>query len=50
MGSPGQWATWEDEGLNANLKLVAHRSVWHRRVLLDLRKIVERRAKRARPT
>ncbi len=56
MGAPSTWATWEDEGLNYNLKLVAnraYRAVWHKRVLVDFnllteRKLVETNRKRDR--
>ena len=48
-GSPQQGATWVDESMNKALKtaaLKAHRMVWARRILLDMRALSEANAKR----
>ena len=51
MGPPSSWSTWEDEGLNFNLKWVcnkAHRCVWHKRVLIDFNLLTARRSRKRR--
>ena len=50
MDPPSEWATWDDEGLNFDLKGVcnrAHRSVWHKRVLTDFNALTKRRGRKS---
>ena len=47
MGAPQGGGTWEDEAINKDLKKVmgaAHRTVFHRRVLVEFQQLQKPRA------